>query len=367
MQARRRIDRRLGLEDFAHWSTRDLMALTGSPPTLVLANNLHGGYFDLRALPSISHRVPLVLRLADSWTFTGHCAVPPGCGRWEHGCGSCPDLATPPAVQRDLTAYNWRRKRRIFARTRLFVTTPSVWLMERARRSMMAPAIVDARVIPNGVDLAVFSPGSREAARVAAGLEPNVIVLLNVSNLGAANPHKDIQTLRRALRRLGRRAAPNSEAIELLVVGAPAPTEQLAAGMRIRHLPRVQSRRALADLYRAADIYVHASGDESFCLTAAEALASGIPVVAAASGGLAEVVDDGRTGLLVQPGEEEQLADALEWLLRDRGWRVGMGRRAAETARARHSAERFVREMHQWCAEIVSRRAQSRYAAVANP
>src|SRR3979411_2171728 len=67
VEARRRIDRGLGLEDLAHWSTRDLFELTGAPPDLVLCNNLHGGYFDLAELPRLSPRGPVVLRPADSW------------------------------------------------------------------------------------------------------------------------------------------------------------------------------------------------------------------------------------------------------------------------------------------------------------
>src|SRR5215813_3137466 len=116
LRTRRRVDRRLGLEDFNHPYTRHVLDLTGSAPDVLLCNNLHGGYFDLRQLPQLSRRVPIVLRLADSWNLTGHCAVPGSCDRWRSGCGRCPDLAAPPAIARDATRINWRRKRRIYAR-----------------------------------------------------------------------------------------------------------------------------------------------------------------------------------------------------------------------------------------------------------
>jgi glycosyltransferase involved in cell wall biosynthesis len=357
IETRRRIDRGLGLEDLAHWSTRDLLDLTDAPPDLVICNNLHGGYFDLRELPRLSWRVPLVLRLADSWTFTGHCAVPAGCARWEHGCGSCPDLAAPPAVRRDLTAYNWRRKRRILGGARLHVVAPSRWMVARAHRALLASAIASTRVIPNGVDLGAFRPGSRESARAELGLDPEAHVLAYVSNLGAANPHKDFATLRRTLHRL---AGATTRPLELIVVGAAAADETPAPGVRIRHLPYIESRGRLADVYRAADLYLHAAPAETYCLTAAEALACGTPVVMVAAGGPSEVIDHDRTGLLLAPGDDAGAAGAVNALLADPARRARMGALAAETARARLGRDQAVEDLHEWCAELVAAPANGR-------
>ena len=121
-------------------------------PDLVLCHNLHGGFFDLRVLPWLSHQVPVVLMLHDSWLFSGHCAWGGGCPRWETGCGSCPTLRSPPAIERDATRGNWLRKRDILAASRLFVAAPSQWALERANRSILAGGMVEARVIPHGVD-----------------------------------------------------------------------------------------------------------------------------------------------------------------------------------------------------------------------
>jgi len=154
-----------GVEDFNHSGTHGLLELVPNEPDVVHCHNLHGAYFDLRVLPRLSQRVPVVLTLHDAWLLTGHCAHSFECERWKSGCGRCPDLTLYPAIKRDATAYNWRRKRNIFSKSRLFVATPSKWLMDKVEQSMLRHAIVDARVISNGVDLSVFHPADRCLSR----------------------------------------------------------------------------------------------------------------------------------------------------------------------------------------------------------
>ena len=351
--ARLNTERWLGLEGFEHPHSRRLLELAGTKPDLVLLMNLHGGYFDLRALPQLSRQVPVVTKLCDSWLFTGHCACPPGCSRWETGCGACPDLSIPPAITHDLTRVNWHRKRRILSTSRLAVTTPSHWLLERARRSIMAPAIESAKVVPNGIDLAVFSPGSRTNARLILNLDPDAKILLFVAHEGRANPFKDFKTLRTTIELLRQRERESTKRLELLVVGRQGPVEILGADVRIRHLPSCEAHE-LAHFYRAADLYVHAAPEETFCNTAAEALACGIPVIAACDGGIREVVEHQRTGIHVTPGRPNELANTLSTLLEDADARARMGNEAATRAKIRFDSAKNVGELHSWCEQILS-------------
>ncbi|MBZ0305902.1 MAG: glycosyltransferase [Anaerolineae bacterium] len=156
----RTVRRQLGHEDFAFPATRQLLNLQ---PQIFHAHNLHNGYFDLRLLPEISRSATTILTLHDEWLLTGHCAYAIDCPLWETGCGHCPDLSLYPAIKRDATAYNWRRKAEIYRKSRLYVATPSQWLMDRVKRSMLNP--VETRVIPHGVDGSVFRPADKNAAK----------------------------------------------------------------------------------------------------------------------------------------------------------------------------------------------------------
>ena len=165
-----------GIEDFDFPATAGLLQLPPWMPDIVHCHNLHGGYFDLRQLPHISQRVPTILNVRDMWLASGHCAYGLGCERWKSGCGQCPDLTIYPSIAADMTAHNWQRKSAVYRQCRLYVCAPSQWLLDQMRQSILAPAIVEARVIPNGVDTQVFKPAEQLQVRRALGIEANARV-----------------------------------------------------------------------------------------------------------------------------------------------------------------------------------------------
>jgi D-inositol-3-phosphate glycosyltransferase len=93
-----------------------------------------------------------------------------------------------------------------------------------------------------------------------------------------------------------------------------------------------QPHHLLSTWYRAADVVLVPSRSESFGLVALEAAACGRPVVAAAVGGLRTIVDDGRTGLLVEGRDPAAYAAAVDVLLRDTDLAASMGAAGAERA-----------------------------------
>jgi D-inositol-3-phosphate glycosyltransferase len=176
-------------------------------------------------------------------------------------------------------------------------------------------------IVTPGVDHDQFVPGVREAARVRLGW-PEVETLLFV---GRIHPVKGPDFAVRAFAEI---ATVRPEA-RLVLVGAPAGDD---GAREMEQLQRMVKRidlghavtfaepvphRQLADVYRAADLVLVPSRSESFGLVAAEAQASGVPVVAAAVGGLKTVVAEGSGGILVKgwdPGRwsEEALRVLVE-------------------------------------------------------
>ncbi len=97
---------------------------------------------------------------------------------------------------------------------------------------------------------------------------------------------------------------------------------------------------ALAGLYAAADLMVWPAINEAYGMAMLEAQATGLPVVAGASGGVPEIVTDGVTGLLAPPGDAAAFAVAVRGLLQDPPRHAAMGRAAAAAAAQRHGIDR---------------------------
>src|SRR5207344_2544503 len=102
---------------------------------------------------------------------------------------------------------------------------------------------------------------------------------------------------------------------------------------RVRFVPP-QPHHLLSTYYRAADVCLVPSHSESFGLVALEAAACGVPVVAAAVGGLTTLVDDGRTGYLVEGRDPADFARPLAAILGDRRQAAALGKSGATRAGA---------------------------------
>jgi D-inositol-3-phosphate glycosyltransferase len=189
-------------------------------------------------------------------------------------------------------------------------------------------------LVPPGVDHAFFSPGDRAGARAALALDDRPTMLF----VGRIQPLKGLPVAVQAL------AAVADRRTRLVVVGGPSGADGDAEWASVQHLvddlgvrDRVvfvapQPHHLLSTYYRAADVVVVPSRSESFGLVALEAAACGVPVVAAAVGGLRTLVRHGRTGFLVEDRDPTLFAARVDELLDDPGRAAAMGRSAAAEA-----------------------------------
>ena len=196
--------------------------------------------------------------------------------------------------------------------------------------------------VPPGVDLSVFTPGDGHDARRRLGLSPSAHVLLFV---GRIQPLKAPDVLLRAAAELLAKRPELRDELVVAVVGGPSGSglahphhlEALAHDLGIADVMRFAPPVAqpdLVDWYRAADVTVVPSYNESFGLVAIESQAVGTPVVAASVGGLRTAVADGISGALIEGHNPHDYADVLGRLISE------PRRRATLAAGAvRHAAE----------------------------
>lgn len=355
------IDAQRGHEDFNFPGTWRLLDQCPEPVDVVHCHNLHGRYFDLRALPWLSRQVPTIITMHDAWLLAGHCAHSFDCDRWKSGCGQCPDLSIYPSISHDGTAFNLRRKVNIFADSKLHIAVPCRWLYDRVTQSALAPHVADLRIIPNGVDLNVFRPADRHGTRQALDLPPDAIVLL-FSALGVkSNIWKDFQTMRDAAVKVASQCP--GQRLIFVALGEPGSPEQLP-NAEIRFLPFEKDVRKVAHYYQAADIYVHASRADTFPNTILEAQACGTPVVATAVGGISEQIrslstidgssgDNFATGIVVSPADSSAMAEAIRKLLEHPALHDRMSAAATQFAREKFDLNLQVKNYVEWYEELM--------------
>ncbi len=219
-----------------------------------------------------------------------------------------------------VAALKWARNREASSAAR--VVCPSAWLRELAIGWGADP---DRAIV---LQHAVRPPelGAREELRARYGFQGPTLVLA-----GRLVAQKALDVALEAVRR--------TDGIALAIAGdgperpgAEALAGRLGLDGRVRFLGP-QPRGRVFELFRAADAALLSSAWESFGLVVAEALAVGTPVIATAVGGVVEVLEDGRNGLLVPPGDPGALAGAISRFFADGDLRSRLGASAAGSVR----------------------------------
>ncbi|MCD7100682.1 glycosyltransferase [Pseudoclavibacter sp. 13-3] len=241
------------------------------------------------------------------------------------------DNGEPPETPRRLTA------ERTLAREADAVITVS----HAEQRTVVERLGGDAsrvHVVSPGVDARCFHPGTAAVPRyvaAAARIEPLKGLDLAVAAIASTDA-----ALRPDLRIAGGPSSQDGGCLRALRQQAA----DAGIGERVR-FDGAMSHAELAELMRAASVFLVPSHSETYGLVALEAAASGVPVIAMATGGLPEAVHDGETGLLLHDRSPETWARALTRLLDDAELRERMGRAGRALALQRSwvkSAQRLV-------------------------
>jgi sugar transferase (PEP-CTERM/EpsH1 system associated) len=208
-------------------------------------------------------------------------------------------------------------------------------------------------VVPNGIDTDRFRDrGEGNGVRTSLGIPPGAPV---VGTVGRLCEIKRQDLLIRAFQQVRARPA---EAHLLFVGDGPwmGPLRELVAGLGLSeraHFAGYQPRPA--PYLQAMDVFALTSRSEGMPLVVLEAWAAGVPVVATRVGGLPELVDDGRTGILVDFGDEAALAHALGGLIADPSRARRVGEAGRERVESRYSLRRMAGEYQRHYDELLGR------------
>ena len=244
---------------------------------------------------------PIVWTLHDCWPFTGHCVHFDymKCYKWKSICNNCPQINTYPRSFIDRSARNYRLKKESFSGFENLTIVPvSDWLGNMVKESFLCDNNVHR--IYNGVDIDIFYPKkSKECVKNKYNIDTEFLILGVAGSWTTRKGLEDFVALSKKL----------PDWAKIILVGLS--TKQIGQlPKNIIGINGTDNIEQLASIYSAADLLFNASKEETFGMTAAEAMACGTPVIVYNATACPEVVSQ-ETGFVIETGDLDGVMNAI--------------------------------------------------------
>ncbi|KKU80624.1 MAG: Glycosyl transferase, group 1 [Candidatus Peregrinibacteria bacterium GW2011_GWA2_47_7] len=213
-------------------------------------------------------------------------------------------------------------------------------------------------VVHNGIDLEWWRSTLRDIGKEEKNdirlkifkADPSEQIIINVATLHERKGQMDLVDAFEIVYK-------KNSTIKLILVGEGEGREEIERHIAHKGLQKsvllLGQRKDIPRLLSAADIFVLASRREAFGLVLLEAMSAGLPIIATRVGGIPEIIEDGKTGLLVEPRAPEDLAGKLELLLEDAHLAKSLAEQATATLEAHFSAETMARKTADFYKDIL--------------
>ncbi len=277
-------------------------------PQIVQIHWVSDNFVSIEDIGKITDR-PVIWRLAECLAVTGGCYFVGNCSRYKVGCGRCPRLRSN--LENDLSRTNWLRKQAAYNNIDLTIVVPTTAMRRIVRKSPLSKGRRIA-VIPNGLDLGLFYPEDKAAARQTLGFPQDKKVIM----FGAC----DIRDRRKGLHLLKQAMAKLSEThkdeYHVALFGGGSSITKFD-GITTTGLGYINDKQKQRTVYSAADVMIVPSLEEPFGQTVTEAMACGTPVVTFKGIGPEDMVDHHENGYVANYADPDDLAAGIEWVLSD--------------------------------------------------
>jgi glycosyltransferase involved in cell wall biosynthesis len=271
-----------------------------------------------------------------------------------------PTVSTIHATEWDEGSLRDWTKTRLFARARRHCAARVLAVSESAREAYLDTGwdvAARVRTVRSAISR-VPRPGTGPAIRAELGLEPEHLVVTMLSALRTEKGHAlALETVRQLIGRWPQ--------VRLVIVGDGPIADEVARmavplGAAVVH---AGYRDDVMELLDASDVLLHPSRTEAFPTALLEAMAAGVPIVATAVGGVPEIVDHGRTGVLVEPPPRaDRFVAALVPLLADEAARRRLGAAGRRRFETEFSAPQWAARLREHYDEVLAMHRRGRAA-----
>lgn len=286
----------------ALFSSIDLGVIDKINPDIVHLHWVCGGFLSPEKISKI--KKPIIWTMHDAWPFSGVNHYNNNDKKYITGDFNGSNF---------LDKWTWKRKKKAWRGFRNFVAvSPSKWLASDAKSSYL---FKDFKVenIPNGIDTAIFKRYDKSIAREKFHLPADKKILL----FGAVNPlsgeRKGYKLLADIIKKI---AGSDFKNIALVVFGASS-SNGVDFNLPTYFIGKISSEEELAMIYSAADIFIAPSIEDNLPNTVVESMSCGTPVAAFNIGGMPDMIEDKKNGILVPPFDTALLVSEILSVLED--------------------------------------------------
>lgn len=266
---------------------------------------------------------PVIWTLHDQWAFTGGCHYTAGCDKYKTDCSCCPQLADNPY---DLTNSVLKDKLDSLNGANITIVTPSRWLSICAIESKLFKGF-RVETIANSIETEIFKPMPKEDAKEQIGVSKDTLTILVGAEHGNAKRkgfREFIEAIRYCIALSAFKNIAKKNKVMIICFGNLS-DELYSLGIPIVSLGYLKSDEKIREAYCAADIFALPSLEDNLPNTMLESMSCGTPVIAFNTGGMPDLIEDQKTGLLVPCRDTQGMGAAISDILFKEEKRKRMG------------------------------------------
>ena len=287
---------------------------------------INQGFLSLKTLKKLaSLNKPIVWTLHDMWPFTGGCHHSQECTNYKKDCGNCKYLKKPKP--HDISNKILAKKKEVFKNGNFTLVGVSDWIHKISSESALGK-LSSLRKINNPINTAIFHSLDNKRNNQEIVKSEDKLNLTFVS-YNLEDKKKGLSILIKALQGIDF----NNLAIKikLTLIGNLRDKKILdSIPIETNYKGLITEDTKLAETFQDSDIHISSSLEESLGYTAMEALGCGTPVIAFPSGGITDLVEDKKTGLIAKYNDVHDLRSKIESLIKDDKSRLKYGKYGAE-------------------------------------
>lgn len=293
---------------------------------------------------------PVVWKLPDMWGFSGaeHYLLPGDKPRYETGYTRSNRQSHESGF--DLDKMIWRYKRWRWAKANFSVVTPSRWLGQCAKDSVLFGKL-RIRHILNPLDTTLYRPQDIVSCRDHFQLPKDKKLIAFGAMHATRDTRKGFAHLKAALGHFSELMSPNE--VEFVVIGADKSDDggNELNGFKLNYLGTINDEQELVKAYNVADAFVFPTEADNLPNVVKEATCCGVPCIGFSVGGMPDMIEHLDTGYLAKPFDAKELAEGILWAMNNIP--PSKRERVRELAEARHAQHTAVSNYLEFYREIL--------------